>query len=71
MKKLSILSAILLAVVQANASAVLEQVIVRQQWPWSTDIKVEYKISGIEAGSPVNIGVTAYNGDVPLDSSRL
>ena len=71
MKKLSTLSAILLAVVQANASAVLEQVIVRQQWPWSADIKVEYKISGIEPGSPVNIGVTAYNGDVPLDSSRL
>ena len=71
MKKLSILSAILLAVVQANAAAVLEQVIVRQQWPWSTDIKVEYKISGIEEGSPVDIKVEAYNGGVPLDSPTL
>ena len=25
--------------------AVIEQVIVRQQWPWSTDVKVEYKVT--------------------------
>ena len=71
MKKLSTLSAVILAVAEANAAAVLEQVIVRQQWPWSTDIKVEYKISGIEEGSPVDIKVQAYNGGVPLDSPTL
>ena len=49
--------------------AVIQQVIVRQQWPWSTDIKVEYKISGVT--SPVNIGVRAFNGNEELDSSRL
>ena len=49
--------------------AVIEQVIVRQQWPWSTDVKVEYKVSGVT--SPVNIGVRAFNGNEELDSSRL
>ena len=50
-------------------AAVIEQVIVRQQWPWSTDVKVEYKLSGVT--SPVDISVKAFNGNVELDSSRL
>ena len=58
----------LVATASLNA-AVIEQVIVRQQWPWSTDVKVEYKISGVT--SPVNIGVRAFNGNEELDSSRL
>ena len=60
----------LLAAASAHAAAI-EQVIVRQQWPWSTDVKVEYRISGIDAQHPVNLGVRAYNGDVELDASRL
>ena len=62
-----------LSLFAANAShaAAIEQVIVRQQWPWSTDIKVEYKISEVDAEHPVNIGVTAYNGSVELDATRL
>ena len=52
-------------------AADVEQVIVRQQWPWSTDIKVEYRLSGVDASHPVDISVTAYNGDTPLDSSRI
>ena len=55
----------------ASHAAAIEQVIVRQQWPWSTDIKVEYKISGVDAEHPVNIDVTAYNGSVELDATRL
>ncbi len=49
--------------------AAIEQVIVRQQWPWSTDVKVEYKISGVT--KPVDLKVTAYNGNVLLDQSNL
>ena len=60
----------LLAAASAHAAAI-EQVIVRQQWPWSTDVKVEYRISGVDAQHPVNLGVKAYNGDVELDASRL
>ena len=51
--------------------ATINQVIVRQQWPWSTDVKVEYSLTGVDAAHPVDIAVTAYNGDTPLDSSRL
>ena len=57
-----------LAAASLNA-AVIEQVIVRQQWPWSTDVKVEYKVTGVT--SPVNIAVRAFNGDTELDSSNL
>lgn len=52
-------------------SPAIEQVIVRQQWPWSTDVKVEYKLTGVDSAHPVNIGVEAYNGEIKLDASRL
>ncbi len=66
--KVTTVLASFLAAASLNA-AVIEQVIVRQQWPWSTDVKVEYKLSGVT--SPVDISVKAYNGGVELDSSRL
>jgi formylglycine-generating enzyme required for sulfatase activity len=66
--KVTAVLASFLAVASLNAAKV-EQVIVRQQWPWSTDVKVEYKLSGVN--SPVDISVKAYNGDVELDSSQL
>ena len=53
------------------SAAVIDQVLVRQQWPWSTDVKIEYRISGLDGSAPVDIVVTAYNGNVPLDSSKL
>ena len=49
--------------------AVIEQVIVRQQWPWSTDVKVEYKVTGVT--SPVDIHVRAFNGETELNSVAL
>lgn len=42
----------------------IEHVIVRQQWPWSTDVKVEYQLSNVTA--PVNISVRAFNGETEL-----
>ena len=68
MKKLNAFLMSVLTTAALNA-AVIEQVIVRQQWPWSTDVKVEYKLSGVT--SPVDINVTALNGEVPLDDTRL
>lgn len=70
MNKFMYVALSLLAAASAHAAAI-EQVIVRQQWPWSTDVKVEYRISGVDAQHPVNLGVKAYNGDVELDASRL
>ena len=63
MKKINAFLVSVLVTAALNA-AVIEQVIVRQQWPWSTDIKVEYKLSGVT--TPVNIGIKAYNGDAEL-----
>jgi formylglycine-generating enzyme required for sulfatase activity len=39
-------------------------VIVRQQWPWSTDVKVEYKLAEVTA--PVDVSVKAFNGNTEL-----
>ena len=63
MKKLNAFLVSVLSAAALNA-AVIEQVIVRQQWPWSTDVKVEYKISAVT--NPVDITVEAYNGDTEL-----
>lgn len=52
-------------------AATIDQVIVRQQWPWSTDVKVEYKITGVTDADPVNISVAAFDGDNPLDAANL
>ena len=59
MKKLNVFLVSVLATAALNA-AVIEQVIVRQQWPWSTDVKIEYKISAVT--NPVDIAIQAYNG---------
>ena len=63
MKKFNMFLVSVLATVTLNA-ATIEQVIVRQQWPWSTDIKVEYKLSAVT--NPVDIAVEAYNGSERL-----
>ena len=69
MKRTMILAGLL-----ASASlhaAVIQQVIVRQQWPWSTDVKVEYKL--VEVTSPVDISVKAFDGEteLPLPASAV
>ena len=53
----------------AAQAAAIDQVLVRQQWPWSTEIRVEYRISDVTA--PVDVSVAAYNGATPLPSERL
>ena len=62
---------LLAAVALTAQGAKIEQVIVRQQWPWSTDVKVEYRLTGVTA--PVDIAVTTYNGDaeLPLPASAV
>ena len=55
----------------ALGAAEVEDVIVRQQWPWSTDVKVEYKLSGVDGTHPVDITARAFNGDEELDAAAL
>ncbi len=70
MKKACVFMFAAVAVAMLNA-ATINQVIVRQQWPWSTKVKVEYSLSGVDASHPVDIAVTTYNGDVELPSTHL
>ena len=53
----------------AAHAANIDRVIVRQQWPWSTDVKVEYRITGVT--SPVDVSIAAYDGETPLDSAKI
>ena len=50
-------------------AATIDNVVIRQQWPWSTDVKVSYHLTGVTA--PVDVSVAAYNGETPLDSSKI
>ena len=63
-----ILSVFCIAAMFAQGASISD-VIVRQQWPWSTDIKVEYKLSGVTA--PVDVTLEAFNGGRLLDSSNF
>ena len=63
--------AISLLVALSLGAAEVEDVIVRQQWPWSTDVKVEYALSGVDGTHPVDIAVRAFNGDEELDAYAL
>jgi len=68
MKK-ELLLAASVAMFSALNAATIDKVVIRQQWPWSTDVKVEYCIAGVS--DPVDITVEAYDGDKPLDSAKL
>ena len=68
MNKAKFLFAFLLTASVAAQAAEITKVIVRQQWPWSDAIKVEYVIRGVT--SPVDISVTAFDGDTELQVPR-
>ena len=50
-------------------AADVDSVLVRQQWPWSTDVKVEYRLSNVTA--PVNIKVECFNNGVAMPSEDI
>ena len=53
-----------LALSLPGVAADVDSVLVRQQWPWSTDVKVEYRLSNVTA--PVNIKVECFNNGVAM-----
>ena len=55
--------------VSTGYAATVEQVVVRQLWPWSTDVRVEYNVTGVT--TPVDVSVTAFNGNEPLNAPNL
>jgi len=61
---------LLVAVMVATGyAATVEQVVVRQLWPWSTDVRVEYNVTGVT--TPVDVSVTAFNGNEQLSAPGL
>ena len=68
MKK-TIFALSLASLTAAVSAADISDVIVRQQWPWSTDIKVEFKLTNVT--TPVTVNVEASDGDTPLDTTNL
>ena len=67
MKKTFLFFAAMTAV--SVSAATVGKVICRQQWPWNSDIKVEYLLSGVSG--PVDIKVQCYNGEEELDSGVM
>ena len=53
----------------AASAAEVSSVIVRQQWPWSTDVKIEVKVTGVTA--PFDLSFEAFNGGTALDAAKL
>ena len=54
----------------AAIAADVDHVFVRQQWPWSANVTVEYRLSNVGA-TPVSLSIEAFDGETPLDSQRL
>ncbi len=53
----------------AAYAATVDQVIVRQQWPWSTDVKIEVKVTDVSA--PFDLSFSAFEGATALDTTSL
>ena len=68
MKSMLLSVAILLSAGVFASEAEISKVIVRQQWPWSADVKVEYVVKGVK--SPVDIAVAAFDGENELAIPR-
>ena len=68
MKEL-ILSAFSMASAALFAAPTVESVIIRQQWPWSSDIKVEYRLSGLDGA--VDLKVEASRNGTAIDDALL
>ena len=51
------------------SAADIKDVIVRQQWPWSTAVRVEYVLDGVD--KPVDISVDVFDGETKLESVAL
>lgn len=71
MTKKSMVAGLFAAVAVVSQAADISRIIVRQQWPWSTDVKVECELSGATAESPVDLEVKVFNGNAELKSDLL
>ena len=71
MRKISMVLGAVASVAMMSHAAYVGRLIVRQQWPWSTDIKVEFELSGVSEDSPVDLDIKVFNGDVEVPAAVL
>ena len=69
MAEKSLVAGIFTMIAAVTHAADIENLIVRQQWPWSTDVKVECVLSGVT--EPVDLAVEVYNGADKISSEQL
>ena len=62
-------SLLILSAALAASAATVDRVIVRQQYPWTETVKVEYVVSGVTA--PVDIVVSAEADGKALDADKV
>lgn len=55
------ISFMFLFAVSAAFAAQVDRVLVRQQWPWNADVRIEYVVSGLSA--PAAVTLKFYDGD--------
>ena len=61
---------VLAAAIAGSAfAAQVDRVLVRQQWPWSSEVRVEYVVSGTTA--PAAVSFAFYDGATPLTPTDL
>ena len=68
--KSTLLALVSICAVAANAADV-GRVIVRQQWPWSTKINVDFELSGVSASAPADIALRCYNGAAEIPAATV
>ena len=65
-----VLAVVSVCAVAANAADV-GRVIVRQQWPWSTKINVDFELSGVSASAPADISLRCYDGAAEIPAATV
>lgn len=63
MKKSTLLVGLVIASVAANA-AEISKLVVRQNWPWTPDVRVDFTLTGVS--EPTDVAVKCYRGETEL-----
>ena len=51
-------------------AAQVDRVLVRQQWPWNTGVRVEYVVSGLSAPAAVSFRFFDYGKEIPVSDTK-
>ena len=57
----TVLSGCLSVAALGLSAATIDRVTVRQEWPWQERVRIEYALTGVEAGHPVDVECEVYS----------